>query len=336
MALMIQRMLNDRPASTYLAASFLTLAILAVGILAAFGLPSGSMTGSAVLSEQPVVVLPEAATTAVMMVVPADDESSTLQQDVSRLQSLSQEELKAEYDKHLQQWRDQFVLLVQGYRAFNADREENSGRWAHQFRTAKRRADEARKQAGLAAVFLAQKQGNLDPELASMVANSMREYLHFEKYHMAYEAGKALVESGVREPSILARLGYAAWCNNRFSEAKELFAEAVVAGYELPPEYAAIRAQLDEAVLDLEREKELDANSGELPQARIVTTKGTLTIELFEDQAPNTVANFIYLAEKDFFNGQQFFDTSKQYVTTGSSTNTAAGNAAGDARVEPL
>jgi len=40
-----------------------------------------------------------------------------------------------------------------------------------------------------------------------------------------------------------------------------------------------------------------------LPQVTIETSKGKIVLELAEDDAPNTVANFINLAEKGFYNG---------------------------------
>lgn len=43
-----------------------------------------------------------------------------------------------------------------------------------------------------------------------------------------------------------------------------------------------------------------------LPQIQIQTDQGNISIELFEDEAPNTVANMISLIEKDFYNGLKF------------------------------
>ena len=39
------------------------------------------------------------------------------------------------------------------------------------------------------------------------------------------------------------------------------------------------------------------------PKATIETTKGTIVIELYQDEAPNTVANFIKLAKQGFYDG---------------------------------
>lgn len=43
-----------------------------------------------------------------------------------------------------------------------------------------------------------------------------------------------------------------------------------------------------------------------LPRVLLKTTKGDIVVELFENEAPNTVANFISLVEKGFYNGTPF------------------------------
>jgi len=40
-----------------------------------------------------------------------------------------------------------------------------------------------------------------------------------------------------------------------------------------------------------------------LPQVRMNTSKGEILLELFEDDAPNTVANFVSLVESGFYDG---------------------------------
>jgi cyclophilin family peptidyl-prolyl cis-trans isomerase len=42
------------------------------------------------------------------------------------------------------------------------------------------------------------------------------------------------------------------------------------------------------------------------PQVLFKTTKGEILIELFEDEAPNTVANFISLVERKYYDGLTF------------------------------
>jgi cyclophilin family peptidyl-prolyl cis-trans isomerase len=45
-----------------------------------------------------------------------------------------------------------------------------------------------------------------------------------------------------------------------------------------------------------------------LPRVLIETGKGNILVELFENEAPNTVANFISLVEKKFYDGQHFYN----------------------------
>lgn len=49
-----------------------------------------------------------------------------------------------------------------------------------------------------------------------------------------------------------------------------------------------------------------EAESDDLPQIEIVTSKGRVVVELFEDDAPNTVANFVALANSGFYEQTTF------------------------------
>jgi hypothetical protein len=42
------------------------------------------------------------------------------------------------------------------------------------------------------------------------------------------------------------------------------------------------------------------------PVATIVTDKGTIKVKLYPEEAPNTVANFVKLSRKGFYNGLTF------------------------------
>ncbi|MDX1964051.1 MAG: peptidylprolyl isomerase [Pirellulales bacterium] len=52
--------------------------------------------------------------------------------------------------------------------------------------------------------------------------------------------------------------------------------------------------------------REAEAKADDLPRVKLSTTKGDIVIELFENEAPNTVANFINLIEKKFYDGLIF------------------------------
>ena len=64
----------------------------------------------------------------------------------------------------------------------------------------------------------------------------------------------------------------------------------------------------------------------QLPEITIETSQGTIRIELFEDDAPNTVANFIALAESGYYDGLLFHRVIKDFmIQTGDPTGTGTG-----------
>jgi len=70
-----------------------------------------------------------------------------------------------------------------------------------------------------------------------------------------------------------------------------------------------------------------DAATGDqqLPRVKMTTGKGDIVLELFENEAPNTVANFISLAEKGFYDGLSFHRIIPSFMAQGGCPNTREG-----------
>ncbi|MBI69638.1 MAG: peptidyl-prolyl cis-trans isomerase [Phycisphaerae bacterium] len=62
-----------------------------------------------------------------------------------------------------------------------------------------------------------------------------------------------------------------------------------------------------------------------MPTARIITVKGPIELTLFEDHAPNTVANFITLSEDGFYDGTKFHRVLKKFMAQGGDPNSKEG-----------
>jgi peptidyl-prolyl cis-trans isomerase B (cyclophilin B) len=71
--------------------------------------------------------------------------------------------------------------------------------------------------------------------------------------------------------------------------------------------------------------REQEAAADDLPQAVIATSRGSITVELFENQALNTVANFIDLAEQGFYNGTKFHRVLPGFMAQGGDPNSKDG-----------
>lgn len=63
-----------------------------------------------------------------------------------------------------------------------------------------------------------------------------------------------------------------------------------------------------------------------IPQVKMVTKYGIITMELFEDETPNTVANFVNLIEKGYYDGLKFHRVVPDFVIQGGDpTGTGSG-----------
>ena len=58
-----------------------------------------------------------------------------------------------------------------------------------------------------------------------------------------------------------------------------------------------------------------------MEKARITTNKGTMVVEFFENDAPNTVANFKKLAQEGFYNGLKWHRVIPNFVIQGGCPN---------------
>jgi cyclophilin family peptidyl-prolyl cis-trans isomerase len=62
-----------------------------------------------------------------------------------------------------------------------------------------------------------------------------------------------------------------------------------------------------------------------LPRVQIDTSRGKIVVELFENEAPNTVANFISLVEKGFYDGTRFHRVIPGFMAQGGDPNSKPG-----------
>lgn len=65
-----------------------------------------------------------------------------------------------------------------------------------------------------------------------------------------------------------------------------------------------------------------------MKKARIETSRGTITADLYDDAAPNTVANFEKLANSGFYDGTRFHRVIPDFVVQGGDPYSKGGAAA--------
>lgn len=129
------------------------------------------------------------------------------------------------------------------------------------------------------------------------------------RFEGTLDVALALLEAGVSSKLLPEMIAFSAISENKFAIAKP-WIEKHFAESEKPKQVLGVLYdQLENLAKDWEEElrmREEDAKGEPLPQVSILTTKGELLVELFENQAPDSVGNFIALVEDGFFDGLRF------------------------------
>jgi cyclophilin family peptidyl-prolyl cis-trans isomerase len=153
------------------------------------------------------------------------------------------------------------------------------------------------------------------------------------QYEQAADVADAILAQDPDHQLALNIGGVANFANHNFEKAVEQFETAQEAELLIP--------QLGGQYLDSARnyigywEKEQQIRQQEaaatgdqqLPRVTMTTGKGDIVVELFENEAPNTVANFISLAEKGFYDGLSFHRVIPTFMAQGGCPNTREGAA---------
>ncbi len=150
-----------------------------------------------------------------------------------------------------------------------------------------------------------------------------------EDYETALSIANLLIDQNYHDPHFYGLAGVAAFATGDFDRAGKYLTLAKEGGA-LPKLKGdqPKQPQLTEFWLDSipyyqdAWKKELairatEEKAGDLPRVLMKTSKGNIELELFENQAPNTVANFISLVEKGFYNGTPFHRVLDNFMAQG-------------------
>jgi cyclophilin family peptidyl-prolyl cis-trans isomerase len=140
--------------------------------------------------------------------------------------------------------------------------------------------------------------------LIGIVANDYRS----DRYDEALQLARQMFDAKCEEPALYAFAGCAAYCTDDYEAAEKYLTIAKKGG--------RLIDQGERFLLELPERKELwqaeqairdsQSKADNLPQVKFTTDEGEIVLELFENEAPNTVANFITLVEKKHYDGTPF------------------------------
>ena len=151
---------------------------------------------------------------------------------------------------------------------------------------------------------------NKDDEIVRFLVKVVADEISAERYQGGFETAKFLVDNGCDDKQIYGLAGIAAFATNHMVQAKQYFdqAEKLEALSPEATEALALINQYDLVKLwEAETKiREAEAQADDLPRVKLTTSQGDIVVELFENEAPDTVGNFISLVEQGFYNGLLF------------------------------
>ncbi|HUE72409.1 MAG TPA: peptidylprolyl isomerase [Pirellulaceae bacterium] len=152
-----------------------------------------------------------------------------------------------------------------------------------------------------------------------------------QDYSVAYNLAKRLIDDQVDDPVLFALAGTAAFEMNDYDnaeawltkakDAKKLDARGLSLLEELP--------QRKEAWAKEQEIRKQEAEADDLPRVKLETSKGTIVVELFENEAPQTVGNFIHLVEKKYYDGLKFHRVIPGFMAQGGDPEGTGGGGPG-------
>jgi cyclophilin family peptidyl-prolyl cis-trans isomerase len=224
-----------------------------------------------------------------------------------------------EFNRIFTQWKTLLGQMRQIQDEYASANDKRKAEIQEQFTQDVRKGSELEPQLIAAAEKAYQEAPGLNPELAdfltAIIAGSVRQ----DDFEPAYRLSKLMLEHHAKEGELYNVAGAAAFAVNDFAAAETYLKEAaknnLLAGlgqtfYADLPDYKNYWAK--------ERQiREAEAKADDLPRVLMKTSKGDIEIELFENEAPNTVANFISLVEKGYYNGLTFHRVLPNFMAQG-------------------
>src|SRR5262245_3766171 len=225
----------------------------------------------------------------------------------------------AEFDRQFEDWKgilkELRSLKVKYQSAALADQANIQQQWTALVEKGNK-AVESLEGAGLKAYGEAP---NEDPQLTRFLEKLADDAIGGDDYASAKRITDALIEGQCPDKQIYDSAAIAAYVLNDYDNAAKYFALAKDAnvlstyGKELEPtvkEYKELWEK-EKAI------REAEAKADDLPRVKLTTTKGVIVLELFENEAPETVGNFISLVEAGQYDTRTFHRVLKNFMAQG-------------------
>lgn len=157
---------------------------------------------------------------------------------------------------------------------------------------------------------------NANKGVTGLLQESLFNSLLAEDYERAARVGKLLVDHQCEDKRVANLAGAAAFAVGELDDAEKYLNQAKKNDVFTPvnqemldglvAQFLSNPAPFKQARAKEQEIRDAEAKADDLPRILMETNKGTIEIELFENEAPIAVANFISLVEQGFYDGLTF------------------------------
>ncbi len=232
---------------------------------------------------------------------------------------------KAEFDALFAQWRKLIAELaavqVRYYKAEEQEKADLGKQWDQAIAQGDAMEPKLIQAAEQAYAESPGADANLTDLLADVVVGDVvtrgRPVPQKDNFARALRIGKLLVQNGYKGPLVLNAAGIAAFVTQDYDTAQE-YLKLVKEGNKMPiggsgqyldglvMDFLAAPAICKEAWAKERQIRDAEAKADDLPRVLLKTNRGEIELEMFENEAPNTVANFISLVKSGYYDGLTF------------------------------
>lgn len=157
---------------------------------------------------------------------------------------------------------------------------------------------------------------------ASTLATTLDYRRENSVYEDSFQAAKLLIEADAPMTVLYLMAARSAFVEGYFDEVMPMYEKFIEAEGvdELETVDQQIGGMLETYPPRWETEvqrRQADAAADDLPRVLLETTRGPVVLELFENEAPNTVANFIHLVEDGFYDETEFYQVISDLLAIG-------------------
>jgi cyclophilin family peptidyl-prolyl cis-trans isomerase len=255
---------------------------------------------------------------------------SMMAQEVTKDEGKKSKPAALAYAEKLTEWKNMIRRLADLRVKFQSAKGVEVEQIRQQFALTVKEGDELLVSLRVAALAAFVESPNESRELTRFLVRMLKDALKQDRYEVVQQMAVTLIERKCDHRDIYDLAGHASFALNDFESAQKYLkaAELKNAITDAGRNHLAFSADYIKFWKEEQKIRQREAAADDLPRVKLTTSQGEVVIELFENEAPDTVGNFVSLVETGFYDSKLFHRVLTNFVAQ---TGCPKGDGTGDA-----